>query len=267
MGFGSASSANLISVDFSGVIPMVLLANTPQLIVSMAYFLYNSLLTSMLLAAEHNDYATHRKPLRVSWPKGQQRSTYYLSLPYKFSLPLIITSALLHWLISQSIFYVQVVPFHFSGKPAYSDQTSTCGYSPMAIIFAIIVGSLLLLAGPVLGMKRFTARMPMAANCSAAISAACHPPADDKDAALKAVMWGEISTAPRSKRTSTETDDSMVRLQRWERLPATDVDTGYKPSPQIRAESAGFDSNADDRPHCSFTSHEVIPPNAVRFYS
>lgn len=246
---------------------MVLLANTPQLIVSVAYFVYNNLLTRMLLVAEHNGYATHRKPLRVSWPKGQQRSTYYLSLPYKFSLSLIAFCGLLHWLISQSIFYVQVVPFDiFRRFPHGLKATSTCGYSPVAIIFTIIVGGLMLLAGPVLGMRRLTSRMPLASNCSAAISAACHPPADDKDAALKPVKWGEIPTASSLERTSTEAGDSMLRSRRWGNPAATDVDTGYDPGPQIRAESPGFDINASDYPHCSFTSHAVIPPNPVRFY-
>lgn len=35
----------------------------------------------MLLAVEFNDYAAERKPLRVSWPKGHQRSTYLPQSP------------------------------------------------------------------------------------------------------------------------------------------------------------------------------------------
>ncbi|KAK2765090.1 hypothetical protein FQN54_008789 [Arachnomyces sp. PD_36] len=267
LGIGSPASATLIEVGSANVMLMVLLANSPQLIVSVTYFLYNSLLTRMLLAAEYNDYATHRKPLRVSWPKGGQRSTYYLSLPYKFSLPLMAVAALLHWLISQSIFYVQVISIEFDGYINDVQFISACGYSPMGIIFAIIVGGLLLLTGPALGMKRLTSRMPLAGNCSAAISAVCHPPPDDKDAALKPVMWGEIVTEPTLNSTSTEADDAMVRPRGWNKLTATDDDTEYKPGPQIRAERAGSGISSDEYPHCSFTSQEVIPPNPIRLYT
>lgn len=36
------------------------------------------------------------------------------------------------------------------------------------------------------------ATMPFALGCSVAISAACHPPTNDTDAAFKSVMWGAV---------------------------------------------------------------------------
>ena len=36
--------------------------------------------------------------------------------------------------------------------------------------------------------------MPLAGSCSAAISAACHPPEGDEFASSKAVMFGEIAS-------------------------------------------------------------------------
>lgn len=36
--------------------------------------------------------------------------------------------------------------------------------------------------------------MPFAVTCSAAISAACHRPADDKEAHLLPVQWGVVGT-------------------------------------------------------------------------
>lgn len=65
---------------------LVLLANTQQLIFSALDYLYNDLLTCMVMVAEYNDFAIQRKPLQVSWPKGEQRSTYYLGVPYRYSL-------------------------------------------------------------------------------------------------------------------------------------------------------------------------------------
>lgn len=71
LGFGTATSSTILEIcseskSCAQVLPMVFLANSPQLPVSVAYFLYNSILTNMLLAAEYNDYAGQRKPLRVS---------------------------------------------------------------------------------------------------------------------------------------------------------------------------------------------------------
>lgn len=36
--------------------------------------------------------------------------------------------------------------------------------------------------------------MPLACECSVAISAACHPPRLDLDAAFKPVQWGVVET-------------------------------------------------------------------------
>lgn len=173
---------------------MVLLANTPQIIVSFAYFFYNNMLTAMLLAVEFNDYAAERKPLRVSWPKGQQRSTYYLSLPYRYSIPLLITHAILHWLLSQSLFLVEVILYDMAGNPI-PERLVACGYSPIAILFALLVGVSMMIVILVLGFRHFKNSMPLASNCSAAISAACHAPPGCGDA-LRPVMWGEVSKPP-----------------------------------------------------------------------
>lgn len=45
-----------------------------------------------------------RKTLRVSAPEGIQRSSYFVSMPWKYGIPLISAMSVLHWLISQSIF-------------------------------------------------------------------------------------------------------------------------------------------------------------------
>ncbi|KAK1138452.1 hypothetical protein N8T08_002508 [Aspergillus melleus] len=70
-GLGDVSMATLITgviLPDHGInlIWIILLANTPQLFVSLSYFMYNVLLSCMLLAAEYDDYAIERKPLRVS---------------------------------------------------------------------------------------------------------------------------------------------------------------------------------------------------------
>lgn len=168
----------------------ILLANSPQLIISIIYFAFNALFTCMLLAHEWNSYTYKRKPLRVTGPKDQQRSTYYLSLPYTYAIPLMALSGLLHWLVSQSFFLVRFD--HYKSTGEFSRSISNCGYSCIAIIAAMIVGSILVLLALAMGCRRYKPGIPTAGSCSAAISAACHPPPGDKEVATLPVQWGAV---------------------------------------------------------------------------
>ncbi|KAB8213217.1 hypothetical protein BDV33DRAFT_210419 [Aspergillus novoparasiticus] len=252
LGLGQASPLSMLdSASISkNPIALILLANTPQIVLSILYFLANSLLTCMLVAAEWDRYATQRRPLRVSWPQGKQRSTYYLTLPYRYSIPMLIISALLHWLLSQSIFFVDVQAYDVHGQTDPYSSARACGFSPMAIFFTIILGSFVLILLFTLGAKRLRSHAPLVSHCSAAISAACHPPADDTDAALKPVMWGEINVKRFIREAGGQElnplEEQQAEVSVYEnRLPVS-VRTGYG--------------------HCSFTSREVETPHLDRLY-
>ena len=159
----------------------------------------------MLLAEEWNLYATKRNFLRVTSPVGGQRSTYRLQLPYRYGVPLLIGSSMLHWFVSQSIFlarvnvigYIRDIDEAYTGFGTQESEisdigVSTCGYSLMAMIFVIILGSVIVLLGICFGFRKSRGGMPLAGSCSAAISAACHPPEADVNASLKRVMWGVV---------------------------------------------------------------------------
>jgi hypothetical protein len=172
----------------------VLLANLPQGILSFLYLTYNGLYTCMLNADEWGRFAHQRKTLRVTAPLGEQRSTYYLQLPYTYALPLLTLSGTLHWLASQCIFLARITLYHRDGTEAQEELISTCGYSCLAIIFVIIAGSVSVLVGVCMGFRRYPAGIPMAAGCSAVISAACHPlPSEDNNAAYLPLKWGVVS--------------------------------------------------------------------------
>ena len=200
LGFGNINSETLITIthnqDLSGaggVILIVLIGNSPQIILSFLYFSYNGIFTCMLLAKEWRTYGSKSNFLRVTTPTGRQRSTYRLQLPYRYGIPLLIGSGTLHWLVSQSIFlarvdYITNKPFQYTGL-----GLSTCGYSPMAIIFVIIFGFIVMLVGIANGFREVKGGMPLAGSCSAAISAACHPPKADVHASLKRVKWGVVA--------------------------------------------------------------------------
>lgn len=190
-GFGAVQSNALLTNLARTYVGMQLLANTPQLLVSLLYFLFNDHLTRMLHAADYNQYALTRRPLRVSFPQGSQRSTFYLSIPYRYSLPLLFTFTLIHWLISEGIFYVQLLPYDLAGNPILTSKLMTCGIStiPLEIAMFLTIACLVVVWG--LSAREFgCAKMPFALGCSVAISAACHPPKDDRHAAFGPVMWG-----------------------------------------------------------------------------
>ena len=146
----------------------------------------------MLLADEWNDYAHVRKPLRVTSPVGEQRSTYRLQLPYRYGIPLLITSGTLHWLVSQSLFLARVTAFTPDGVEDTANSVSTVGYSCIAIITVIILGSVVVLLGLAMGFRRYKAGMPLVGSCSAAISAACWRPDEDEGGERMGVMWGVV---------------------------------------------------------------------------
>ena len=116
IGFGAVNANSLVvtgitSTGSGGLLLNILLANLPQGIFSFLYLTYNGLYTCMLPADEWSRFAHQRKSLRVTSPTGPQRSTYYLHLPYLYSIPLLILSGALHWLVSQSIFLARVTVF------------------------------------------------------------------------------------------------------------------------------------------------------------
>jgi len=208
-GFGRANLGSVLpwmGFTQASLFEAVLLANTPQLLFSILYLVYNAIFTSILMGREWNQYAYYRKSLRVSDPAIGQRSTYWLHVPFQYGIPLMILSGLLHWLISQSLFLVRVEILPNSGSySAYSAKSltltstlSAVGYSTISIIFVLPVATLAVIGVAICGMQRFKYDMPAAGCCSAAISAACHPANIDNTATLRPLMWGEIDTVDES---------------------------------------------------------------------
>lgn len=198
LGWGRPDTRTMIYSVTKDLVSNAIFANSPQLILSWVYFSYNGLLTLLATAREWESYALHRKGLRVSsGPQGEQRSKYFLSLPYRIALPFMGISALLHWLVSQSFFLVSVQAYRFDAVKGWipaMDNAATrvsVGYSPLPMVVGVAVGGFLLVAIIVVGFTPFQTAMPVVSSCSAAMSAACQPVhEDDGDAATSAVQWG-----------------------------------------------------------------------------
>jgi len=158
---------------------------------------YNDLFTRMYLSKEWMSYARERKPLRTSKSRGLQRSTYFLSIPAKFSIPFLTSMTLLHWLASQSIFVALVSGRDFIGN---NDTPLDMGYviknlawSPFALLLCLILTAILLSVLWIAGFVfRYAGRMPLARSCSLVVSAACHPPLDETNVAEQLLMYGVV---------------------------------------------------------------------------
>ena len=195
---------SLIKDENLAITANVLFANLPQTILSFLYLTLNGLFTSMFLADEWSHYATERKSLRVSNPQREQRSFYFLQLPYRIAVPLIFMSFLLRWLVSQSVFLAVITQWDDLGKLKAPFTVATCGFSPFAMIFVIIAGGIIVIGIVLLSLRRFNGDISLAGSCSAAISAACHRPSWEEDGFwMGALQWGVVPVIGRG----SETDD------------------------------------------------------------
>ena len=221
LGFGALTPFTFISIglprdDPAGLISNVLVANLPQFVLSVLYIFYNGMMSSFLVQREFSRMKSVRKPLRVSEPDGIQRGSYFISLPLRYGIPLYVTSAIMHWLISQSLFLARITAFFPNGDVDIRSSFSTCGYSPIALFIsewesapelsrrlltplsAILVGICLVLGLVGLGYRKYDTEMPLVASNSRAISAACHVLPEDKESGyMLPVQWGVVKVDKR----------------------------------------------------------------------
>ncbi|KAI1277435.1 hypothetical protein F5Y07DRAFT_362955 [Xylaria sp. FL0933] len=184
-------SKGVLSVNIWGdqppsYIATLLFTNTPQLILSLCYFSYNSLLTQFHVEKEWNAFSISHKPLRVSYPAGQQCSSYRFQLPYTYSIPLIFISITLHWLLSNALFlYVNEGGYWdpsnsltgFYDAYSVSDgSTIAIGYNPSFLLALFIAGVVIITVPPLLAFSKMKGDMVAGSWNSLVISAACHVP-------------------------------------------------------------------------------------------
>lgn len=217
-----------------GSVTISIVVNIPQLFLTASYYCYNRVLTSMVAADEYSSYGVSRKSLRVTWPvkSSQQRSSYWLSVPYHYSIPVLVLYTTLHWLVSQSLYHTTALPY---SEYVYSDADiglDNISYSPLPLFVSILIGGVLMIILIGLGFRKLKSEMPLVGTCSAAISAACHPPAGEKGetAVLGPVTWGETTGAP------------VLTI-------------GHS------------DEVEDPKGHCTFTSWDTVRPSSTKLYA
>ncbi|RGP57541.1 tkl protein kinase, partial [Fusarium sporotrichioides] len=173
---------SLSDIDRSGTTALlanILIANSPQVMVSFLYIFYNSILTRQLVADEFVRFLREdvKKALRVSFPVGMQRSSHFLSLPF-------------------SIFLVQSSAFSAGpdGQRLQMCDYSARGYTVSGGISAIVFGSAALVALLCNSLFRRYREIPPGFQRmgfhSIAIQAICQRPKEDADAAFFPVRIG-----------------------------------------------------------------------------
>ncbi|CAI6267609.1 unnamed protein product [Periconia digitata] len=181
----------------------IVASNSPQLALALAYFIWNSHITVMISAREYTMYAASTKcmndtqyhqpkhALRLTYVREgtQQRNSHFFAIPLRYWIPITALWTLLQWLASQAVFFARLdLLSHWLQVSEYS--ISQVGYSVLGIICFTAVSCVVFISGSVLSIKNINNEMPLAATCSAALSAACHP----KDPTLKhfekKIHWG-----------------------------------------------------------------------------
>lgn len=141
---------------------------------------------------------TPAKALRVSSkePNSRQRPSYFLSMPYRYAIPLNTSLAVLQFFISQSLYLVQATSFNANGSRNYHNDSTRVGYSLLGIILSLFLGRSTVVAVAILSLRKYPgapANIPLVSTCSVAISAACHPPQGDDNSYRVPLRYGMTS--------------------------------------------------------------------------
>ncbi len=220
---GTTSPSYTLANMGASVVSSILLVNIPQVVFSFVYIFYNDLITSMLLTIEYLSFSVKRQSLRTSSPDGAQRSTKFLSIPYRYGVPLLAAWALMHTLLSQSIYLsLDSTDSNKSSQSLYMSLDSNESnnhdvkimVSSLWLMCSIIFWGVLILFLICCALGRLPATaMPMPKPCSLAVSIACHPPPGDQDAALFTVQYGIFASGETYDNTEQHVGFSSYKVE------------------------------------------------------
>ena len=220
----------------------IVASNTPQLALALAYYIWNSHVTVMLSAREYTMYAASTKDkdgtqyhqpkhsLRVTYPRNQtqQRNSHFFAIPLRYWIPITALWSFLQWLASQTIFFARLdLRSHWLRRSEFS--ISQVGYSVLGMICFLVISLVVFICGAVLSIKNINNEMPLAATCSAALSAACHPRDRTVKHYEKKIHWG-VEMAD-TDNASNEGDGEET----LERCTFTSLDARYPTTDQFYA--------------------------------
>jgi hypothetical protein len=97
-----------------------------------------------------------------------------------------------HRLLSQSIYLVKIDAYDRDSQFLLSKSLSGSGLSSISFIVLYVTLFAFVLGVGLVGRRHLRMRIPFAASCSLAISAACHRPLKEEETQWKQVQWGVV---------------------------------------------------------------------------
>jgi len=135
-------------------------------------------------------YRNAQKP-RISYGKAKGevgvRETRWLQLPYTLSFVLIVLNTVLHWLVSQTLFVVEILGTAQDPTPNYY-----LNFSPLAIFITGAVATLLVLGMTIYYFIPIRTWMPLMAGSGRVVFESCVKL--EPTLPVAGIMWGDIST-------------------------------------------------------------------------
>jgi hypothetical protein len=178
----------------------IIIANCPQLWLSIGYILWNNQITRIWMEREWRSFYGHRLKPRVSYPLEVHHAgvtaTRWLQLPYWLTFVLMALNTVLHWLVSQTLFVVEIL--------ANSEKAANfyLNFSPLAIFSIGLASTILVLGMTIFYFVPIKTWMPLMAGSLRIVLESClHlPPQRMMDGNIiydvpdGGVMFGDIST-------------------------------------------------------------------------
>ncbi|KAF5717248.1 hypothetical protein FMUND_5903 [Fusarium mundagurra] len=168
------ADVNDSGLQSASLLSLTMISNTPQVLLPLCYMTLNGLITRMLAELEWASYGINFKSLRVTNPRGCQRSTYRLQLPYRWSIPLLAISSILHWVYS-NCFYLSNYEFYDPMIPyEIAEIDRGLQFSSVAILIGFSISLVIALSPMILAKRSLPGQMVLGGSNSKVISAACH---------------------------------------------------------------------------------------------
>jgi hypothetical protein len=171
---------------------LVLIANSPQLFFSIGYLFWNNQITRIYMEHEWRSfYETKGKKPRVSYSieDGDHRlyvTSMWLQLPVTITVIWMLLNSVMHWLLSQTLFVVEILPGSIAPANFYLN------YSPPAIFTVGIVATVVAIGMIIFIFWPQQSKMPLMNGSLLVVLQSClHLKGDDIPSS--GVSWGDIS--------------------------------------------------------------------------
>jgi len=171
---------------------LVVLANCPQLFFSIGYLFWNNQITRIYMEHEWRSYYdTKAKKPRVSYTieendHNRYKTSRWLQLPATFSVIWMFVNTFLHWLLSETLFVVEILPGPQSPANFYLN------FSPPAIFAVGISATIVVLSMIIFFLWPQKSHMPLMNGSMLVVLQSCLYLQDD-DVPPGGISWGDIS--------------------------------------------------------------------------